>query len=234
MTQTGDQPAKTLRLRALPAGSEGRLLLLKPGDLLVAVNGRAFTGEAVALAARFAARPGRPLALTFRRGDQLVTVLSADPALGQWEAVAAPPPEDGLARLDPDMMRNWEVLRGADGSFDLSPLSPSLLAMFAPPLWMLQMRLWVPFATLVTALMAGALVAFWVPALVCIAAALHMRHAAATYVRLDRRTRGLLPHAVHAARSEADAMATHRRLHPADRFLFDRVPVAAQGEPEGA
>lgn len=234
MTDTGETPARTLRLRSLPAGSEGRALFLTAGDILVAVNGRAFTGDAAALVQRFAARPGRALALTFRRGEQLFTVLSADPAPGQWEAIPAPPAEEGLTRLDPDLMRNWEVLRAADGSYDLHPLKPSALALVAPPLWLLQMRLWVPFATLVTALAAGALVAVWVPALVWVAAGLHMGHAAALYVRLDRRARGLSAHAVHAARSEADAHSLHRRTHPADRFLFERAPATPQAEPENA
>ncbi|MEY4982801.1 MAG: hypothetical protein RIR62_1067 [Pseudomonadota bacterium] len=224
----------TLRLRALPAGAAGRALCLRAGDILVAVNGRPFAGDAAALAKRFAARRGQALALGFRRGDQVLTVLADDPAPGQWEVIPAPPPEEGLARIDPDLVRNWEILRAIDGTYDLHPLRPSLLALLAPPLWLLQMRLWVPFATLVTALAAGALVALWVPLLVWGASVLHIRHAAPAHVRLDRRARGLAIHAVHAARTEAEAHAIHRRLHPADRFLFETPPALAQGEPEKA
>lgn len=234
MTETPQPAPVTLRLRAVPAASAGRALCLRAGDVLVAVNGRAFTGDGPTLARRFAARSGQTLALTFRRGDQVLTVLCADPAPGQWETIPAPPPEEGLAGLDPDGLRNWEILRGPDGTYDLHPLRPSMAALLAPPLWLLQMRLWVPFATLATALAAGALVAFWVPLLVWGASVLHIRHAAPAYVRLDRAARGLTIHAVHAARTEAEAHAVHRRLHPADRFLFDAAPQAVQTEPEGA
>ena len=213
----------TLRLKALPAAAAGRALALRPGDTLIAVNGRAFAGDAAMLARRFADRRGRPLALTFQRGETTLTVLATRADLGQWESVVRAESTDTADRIDPDTLRNWEILRSRDGLYDLHVTDAPLLARVLPPVWLLQMRLWVPFATLSAALVASGLVAIWAVAIVWAAAGLHMRHAAATYLRLDRRSLGLVPHAIHAARTEAEAHAIHRRLHPGDRFLFERI-----------
>lgn len=217
------QDETTLRLKALPAGAAGRGLALRAGDTLLAVNGRAFSGDASTLARRFADRRGRPLALTFARGEGTVTVLADRADLGQWESVPQTETRDEPGRIDPDLLRNWEILRSRDGLYDLHPLAAPTLALVLPPVWLLQMRLWVPFATLCAALVASGLVALWAVAIVWGAAGLHMRHAATAYLRLDRRALGLVPHSVHAARSEAEVHALHRRLHPGDRFLFERT-----------
>lgn len=230
MTDTAEPVATTLRLRAIPPQAAGRALALQSGDVLVAVNGRAFSGDSAALQRRFADRKGRALALGFRRGEAGFTVLSDRADLGQWEAVPLPAGQPDGERIDPDALRNWEILRSSDGLYDLHPLNASALALALPPLWLLQMRLWVPFATLAAALVAAGLAAIWAVGIVWLAAGLHMRHAAAAYLRLDRRARGLLPHAVHAARTESEAHAAHHRLHPADRFLFERSPESEVAE----
>lgn len=230
MAEPAQTASTTLRLRTVPPHSTGRALALCPGDVLVSVNGRAFTGDYAALERRFADRKGRSLALGFRRGEGTLTVLSGRADLGQWETVPQPLDQPEGERIDPDTLRNWEILRSGDGLYDLHPLTAPVVALALPPLWLLQMRLWVPFATLSAALVAAGLAAIWAVGIVWLAAGLHMRHAACTYLRLDRRARGLFPHAVHAARTEAEAHAAHRRLNPTDRFLFERAPAAEPAE----
>jgi hypothetical protein len=217
-----------LWLKDVPARAAGRALGLASGDILLAVNGRAFTGTPAHLAMRLAERKGKPLALTFQRGPNRLTVLADRVDLGVWDSMAAAPTvEDDMPRIDPDVLSNWEIMRDAEGRFDAVCLAPSVLATLLPPLWLLQMRLWVPFATMVTALVvAGAVSPYAVP-LVWASLGVHLRRAGPAYLRADRRGRGLRLQSVLAARSEAAAHTAYLELFPNDRSLFAPMPETA-------
>ena len=224
----------TVRLRDNGAGVEGRRLGLKGGEVLLAVNGRPFRGTDDMLARRFDARGGKPLALTFARGMDEFVVLAETHKLGRWEIVAAGPlPTEDGTRIDPDTLRNFEVMRADTGVYDLYPETPSLTAMLAAPVWLLQMRLWVPWATVVAALAAAALVTPWLSGAVWMAAGLWVRRAGAFFVRADRRGRGLAWEGMIAARTEAEAHQKHRARYPEDRNIFAPAP-AEKGEAEAA
>lgn len=217
------EAAQTLRLAQTPARGAGRALGLCAGDLLVAVNGRAFQGDVAGLQATLA-ESGSSAALTFRRGAAEFTVLAATPVLGVWEAAPAPA-EDGMRRpFDPALLQRWEVMRGADGRYDLIPMRLPLLGLAVPQLWLMQQRLWLPAAMLVAAVVAGVIVHPWLALAVQAAGAAHLRGAHAAYLRQDRRGRGLAFHMVLAARGEAAAHAAQRALFPEDRYLFARAP----------
>ncbi|MEI6801027.1 MAG: hypothetical protein WCO04_17715, partial [Pseudomonadota bacterium] len=93
-----------------------------------------------------------------------------------------------------------------------------------PPLWLLQMQLWVPFATMVTALFVSGAVSLYAVPLVWAALGVHLRRAGPAYLRADRRARGLRLQSVHAAKSEAAANAAHLEMFPNDRSLFAGMP----------
>jgi hypothetical protein len=225
MADPADLPLM-LWLKEVPARAAGRGLGLAAGDILLAVNGRAFTGTPAHLAMRLAERGGKPLALTFQRGPNRLTVLVERADLGVWDSMAgAVIPEGDMPRIDPDSLSNWEIMRDGQGRFDAVCLGPSLLATLLPPLWLLQMRLWVPFATMVTALaVAGAVSPYAVP-LVWAALGVHLRRAGSAYLRADRRGRGLRFQSVHAARSETAAQEAHLTNFPNDRSFFAPEPL---------
>lgn len=212
----------TLWLKDVPARAPGRALGLAAGDILLAVNGRAFTGAPAQLAARLAERGGKPLALTFQRGPNRVTVLAHRIDLGVWDSMAAAPAqtEEDTARIDPDRLFNWEILRDGMGRFDAVCLAPSSFAMLLPPVWLLQMRLWMTFATVVAALSVAFAVSAYAVPVVWVALGVHLRHAAPAYLKADRAGRGLRLCGVHAARSEKEAQAAHQVHFPNDRPLF--------------
>lgn len=215
----------TVRLRENGAGLEGRKLGLKGGEVLIAINGRSYRGDDDGLHRRFEARGTKPLALTFARGEEEFTVLAETSRLGRWEIIGAGPmPEEQPPRIDPDKLRNFEVLRSDKGVYDLYPAVPPRLALLAAPIWILQMRIWAQGATLGAALAAAAVVSPWLAALVWLAAGLWLRRAAAWFVRADRRARGLNWEGVIAARTEAEAHAIHMARHPEDRNLFAPAP----------
>jgi hypothetical protein len=218
-----------LRLRSGGIEPAGQALGLRAGDMLDAINGRPFRGGEAALRARFAERGEKPLAMGFKRGTETFLVLATTSRLGRWEAVPCPLPEgEEAARIDPEGLRNYQVMRSETGVYDLYPAVPSVLAMIAPPLWLLQMRLWAQGATLAAALAAAGVVMPLLAAVVWIAAALWVRRTAATFLRADRAARGLRFAGVIAARGEAEAHAAHLARHPGDRYLFAAVAAAEE------
>lgn len=224
----------TVRLRDNGAGLEGRRLGLKGGEVLLAVNGRPFRGTDDVLARRFDARDGKPLALTFARGMDEFVVLAETHKLGRWEVIAAGPmPAEDGPRIDPAGLQNFEVLRSEAGVYDLYPVTPPPMAVMAAPVWLLQMRLWVPGATLIAGLVAATVVMPWLTVAVWLAAGLWVRRTAAYFVRADRRGRGLNWEGVIAAKNEAEAHQKHLARFPADRNLFAPAP-AEREEAEAA
>lgn len=213
----------TLHLKDVPAGSAGRALGLRAGDTVLAVNGRGFQGDLPALQKLLSASDG-VMALTVQRGLAEVTVLTGTVQLGRWEAVPAPADDGARRRIDPAFLRNWEVMRAADGSYDLFPHRLPATALLLPQLWLMQMRLWLPCAMVVAALVAGMIVHPALALVVHAAGAAHLRGTHAMYLRLDRRARGLSFQTVLAARTEAQAHAAYRALQPEDHYLFATAP----------
>ena len=214
---------KALRLLGPGATPKGRDLRLRDGDVLVAVNGQAFSGSEKDLSALFIEANGHALVLSFHRGSTLFNVLSTSSRLGAWEPIDWSP-DLSPSKLNPDVMTNREFFRGANGLYDVQPLAPGMLALIAPPVWLLQMRLWVPSAALIAAMM----VAFAVSPLMAIAAYLaagmHIWHSGPKYFRNDREARGFLAEIVIAAPSEKAAHAAYTRLNPDTRFVFSPEP----------
>lgn len=224
--QAEDAPSgpMTLRLREGSVTAEGRRLGLVGGEVLLAVNGVAFTGGEAALTARLLIRRGKPIALSFAREGGNLLVLAGTTALGRWEPVPAPPAaEADPARIDPDRLRNYEVMRGPEGQYDLYSVETPLLAVIAPPLWLFQMRVWAPGATLLAGLAASAIVTPWLSLVVWLSAALWIRGAALPLLRADRQSRGLMLAGVVAAKNESEAHAIHQARAPGDRCIFCAV-----------
>lgn len=185
---------------------------LRAGDTLVAINGVAFQGDASELQERFAW--GRRLALTFLRAGQYMTVLSQTADLGKWDHRAHDIKLTDFNRIDPDYLSNWEVFRSADGLYDVQRLDRSLLALMAPPLWLLQMRMWRPLAAWIAMSLFAGIAGLWAVVAVQIFMGVLFWRSGPDFVRADRRIRGLEPLVILAARSESAAHADINRLYP--------------------
>jgi hypothetical protein len=227
MTATAASGEMSLRLTDPQSSPAGAALRLVDGDLLLAVNGMPFHGDAKELAARLAQGKGKPSALTLQRGSETLIVLSDTARLGQWEEVTKVK-VDAKDRINPDILSNYEIFRSRTGSYDLQPLKSGILALIAAPVWLLQMRLW----SLGASLIAAAMVAFAVSPLMALAvylvSGLHIWRAGPAYFRADRKARGLQPHLVLAAASERAAHASYRKFEPQAQFLFSAAPRAAK------
>lgn len=232
MTQTIPAP-QTLRLVRCGFKDPGAALGLRAGDVLIGVDGKAWTGSADALAARFNGARS-PLLLGFLRGEAGFEVLVTTPDLGRWEASdmpAATPPLQGPSAA----LCNWQILLHHDGHYDLVALRPSLLALVAPPLWLAQGRLLTWLAAL------GAALALALPGgpvlmgCVWVAAGLHLRRHGASHLLQARQMEGYRRAAVIAATGEAAAMRVWATLVPDAPFRFARAQqTGAQADPLAA
>jgi hypothetical protein len=217
----------TLRLAKGRIWPAGQALCLRAGDILLAVDGAPFRGNAAVLRG-MAAQSRSPLALSFQRGTESFTVLATRVDFGIWEA-APPPAAEADYPADASMLTNWEILRDGKGLHDLFVLAPALSALVVPFLWMMQKRLWLPLAIFVSALGVGVAVSPFAGAAIYLAAGINLRQMAPHYLRAERRSHGFRTVAVVAARSERAAILAYRRLDPAARFLF--APEKPVSEP---
>jgi hypothetical protein len=154
-----------LKLEARGLGLAARSKKLKPGDVLVAIDGEVFTGDAEILAKRLgrqamgnednpevdAAEEGvRAHLLTFWRDSNFFHVifetrLKADfAATGAEETLAITQRWNALA-MDPlESYQNFEVFRDVRKNAALHTTDNEDLAMLMPALWMLNHRLYYP------------------------------------------------------------------------------------------
>jgi hypothetical protein len=136
-------------------------------------------------------------------------VLSDSITLGPWEIGPAPEDDDLPARMAPDGFCNWEVFSAENGTYDIQPTSGSWLALVAPPLWLLQARLWGPFVAWAGISLAVLPAGLWAEAMAQIVMALYFWQAGAALFRADRLSKGMSLVRVLAERSET---ALHARL----------------------
>lgn len=218
MTETPTQTAGSLILSE--PNRLGAALGLRAGDRLIAVNGLPIPAEASALAARIG-QGGRATALTMDRAGLVWIVLSDSAQLGRWRPGPAPidRPEDPKGRIHPEALRNWEILRAPDGRYDLQPAALPLMALIAPPLWLMQARLWAGLAVWAALVLVGVPLG-WPAVLVLHAiAAVYFWKTGPALWRADRFARGLRPDGVLAAASETAVHARIRDLHPGAVYI---------------
>lgn len=233
MEEEDGSPKVNLKLANRKLTDAGNALGLKPGDILIAVNGKSFTGDARALNQRFAVARGRQLALTFVRATAEFTVLANHPALGGWVETNSEIGYDG-ERQTPELMTNWDIVLTDDGKYDIYPQRPSVMTILCPPFWLMQMRLWAPMAAIAAAIVVSAII--WLPlgAVVWCLAGLHLRSAGGEMVRAERIGRGMVQTAIVAATNETQAHAAYKQLNPDAHFLFAKEPAPKESAEDEA
>ena len=203
---------------------EGVKIGLQVNDLLIGVNGVPFAYAKDELQQKLTYLTRGKTALTFRRDNRDFTVVATVPNVGNWDPVTAPIDVE-KKRISATFLTNWEVFRSDDGLFDMQPLAPSLLALVAAPIWLAQMRLWVPFAMILSIVLItlpfGQLMSMAVYGL----ASVYVWRMSQEMFRTDRISKGLEPHLIFAAASERVAHRVYARLYPDDVFLY--APGAA-------
>ena len=219
-----NQPAES-HLELTKIGPAGQSLGLRPGDKLVGLDGKPFVEGARAMARKFSPREDKKITMHFRRADIDLTVISVTAKLGRWR----PCPAAGNAKItavDSDKVDNWEILRAADGTYDLFRHRVSPLSWMIPLLWLANMRLWPHVAGIVALVALGWPAGIWAMVLLWFLGGAFVWRGYAQLIRSDRASRGMRPYAVIAADSEMAAHKAYLDMEPDDRFAFGKIILA--------
>lgn len=211
-----------LRPTALALASvnpQGKSLGLRPGDILLRVDGQAVDGKTKDIQALFRAQPDRARVLWIWRDGQVWPVLGRSAILGRWRVMPRP---EGIATLPEhrpaERLQNFDVMIGPDETYDAQPRTPSVMALL-PPLYMVQMRLWTPLALWAALALVSVPLGWVAGAALQILVCVYFWRAAPMLVRTDRTARGFRLWRVIAARSERDLHRQMTGLAPDLRFV---------------
>jgi hypothetical protein len=232
-TASGTAP-HFLRLNKRGMGRLARSLRLREGDVLVAVNGEQFQGDAKALKAFFDADENSDeshrFLLTFWRKGVFFHLLVEAELKADFEFCDAETaleilrrfPELSFAPLE--TYEVYEVFRDIRRVCAMHSTKPDPLATYLPALWMLNRRLYYPMLA-VTVVYAISLLAHWAMFLLAyLLISLYARRAQLTLLRSYQLFEERLFWFVLAERSEEAAQATCRLIDPEIRFIFDTAP----------
>ncbi len=224
-----DPSPRASALALASVNPQGKALGLRPGDILLRVDGHAVDGKTKDIQALFREHPDRARALWIWRDGQVWPVLGRSAILGRWRVMPKPEVIVTLPDHSPtDRMQNFDVMIGPDETYDAQPRTPSVVALL-PPLYMIQMRLWTPLilwaALTLVSVPLGWIAGAALQMLICV----YFWRAAPMLVRTDRMARGFRLWRVIAARSERELHRQMTTLAPDLRFVH--APVRSVPKP---
>ena len=210
-TPTPETALHTAQLTALTR--EGKKIGLEHYDMLIAVNGVPFAHDKAELTYRLSHLVRGRTALTFRRDDEDFTIIATSPALGAWDPVEAPD-DVQKNRISPGVLINWEIYTNDADQYDLQPLNPSLVALIIAPVWLAQMHLWVPLATIISVVIITLPFGLWMAIAVYGVGSVYVWRMSQDLFRSDRLARGFATFRVVAAPSEKYIHDYCKRINP--------------------
>ncbi len=247
-TAASDEPLRPfLKLEARGLGIAARAKKLKAGDVLVAIDGEIFAGDAEMLAVRMGRQAedndDNPEVdaiedgvtahlLTFRREGYFFHVIFETRLKASFEATGPEETIDilGAARkldFEPlDSYQNFEVFRDIRKNAAMHSTDMEEIATYVPILWMLKHRLFYPMAAV--AIVYGiTFVTHWVIFLISyVLVSVYTKRAQIDLLRSYKLFEDKFFWMVLAEPGEAEARETCRHFVPDLRFQFERRPKA--------
>jgi hypothetical protein len=234
-----------LKLETRGLGLAARGKKLKPGDVLVAIDGEAFTGDAEMLAKRMgrqvtgnednpevdAAEDGvSPHLLTFWRDSNFYHVIfetrlkAAFEATGAEETLAITQRWQAHVMAPLDTYKNFEVFRDVRKNAALHAIDNEEIATIAPALWMLNHRLFYPLMG-VCIIYGITIVAHWLLFIISyFLVSVYTKRAQIDLLRSYKLFEDKFFWMVLAEPSESEARATCKRFIPDLKFQFEANP----------
>ncbi len=247
---TDDQPLKPfLKLETRGLGIAARARKLKPGDVLVAVDGQPFNGDAEMLAARMGRQATEnednpevdatedgvtPHLLTFWRDGSFLHVIfetrlkASFEATGPEQTIEIVRAMQTLVFAPLETYQNFEVFRDVRKNAALHSTDLEEIATFAPVLWMVNHRLYYPMVA-VCIVYGITFVAHWsIFVISYVLVSIYTKRAQVDLLRSYKLFEDKFFWMVVAEPSEAKARDTCRRFIPDLRFQFENRPKATQ------
>ena len=243
-----------LQLKELGKRSRSRALRLRNDDILVAIDGQMFFGNADELHERLTLTQPRAVIdedaedaddfyedeeeeeeekraiVTLYREGELFDLLVPGPLGGTW-AFATPDMTDicknelnGHMVEAADKYANYEILRDISNLCVMYSTQPEVLPRIAPFVWLVQNRLWEPLLATIVIYTMGLGVHWVVFALLYILTCIYFGRGQISILRSYAMFQDRQMWMVLAGRSIKDAQETARRLEPKCKFKFSYIP----------
>lgn len=235
-----DYPPSPLRVRGGATSHLTQFLMLKPRDLIIAVNGISWKRLAcVAHAIKILLeRDTTPVVLTILRGEKIFDVITTAEIKGdarrlpQEKADAISESRLPAQSHNPSALGNYAIFSDMHGASDVVDLQGSLLAMVFPPLWFISRRLWEALAAavclLATSFVIDPILSLIIYGAMCIIVGRKQVH----LIQAGMRRKGMYKVMVLATTSEAQAQSVALQLYDKLTFRFAQREDAASLESE--
>jgi len=142
-----------LKISSVRIGEAARKRKIRSGDILLAVDGYMFTQDTKELKQKFEDKSQAPWLLTFKRGELVFDVFFDEPLKSDFDITTAEETEDATDALKKYKYADWqdyktyEVYRDIYKKAEIVEVSNDPIAGYVAPIWMLQNKLYYPFAS---------------------------------------------------------------------------------------
>jgi hypothetical protein len=205
-----------------------QMLMLMPGDTIVAVNGISWLRLSCVVSAVDAMlqRTDTPVVLTVQRGERLFDVIT-NTAIGNDAVRMLPEKAEAFSDVrvsqlpqNPRSLGSFEIYADMHGTADILSMRKSLMAMVCPPLWCIARRQWEALASLICVLVTAFVINLVFGAIIYVAFCLYIGRRQIPFGRSAMRRQGMYKVLVLAATTEAQAQVLSNQLYAQLTFKF--------------
>lgn len=142
-----------LKISSVRIGEAARKRKIRTGDILLAIDGYIFAQDTKELKKKFEDKNQAPWLLTFKRGELVFDVFFDEPLKSDFDITTAEETEEATSALRKHKYAAWEeyktyeVYRDIYKKAEIVEISKDPFAGYIPPIWMLQNKLYYPFAS---------------------------------------------------------------------------------------
>lgn len=227
---TGQVAKSFLRISSLGMRSVATSYRLKPGDVIVCLDGEPFFGSNEDFEAILDKDDTKFSLLTIYREGVFFEVLVSSALTCSLEFIEPEKVKDIREALDGHVIhkkseyKNYEVLRDIRRNCAIYDTNPTPLAGTFPPLWLLQNRLWEPLMAITLAYVISYGVSVTMFVLTYVLSAFYFNrgqiHVMRSYAQFQEKQMWL----VIATRTIQEGQMLCRKLDPYCKFAFSHVP----------
>ena len=142
-----------LKISSFRIGEAARKRKIRADDILLAIDGYIFVQDTKELKKKFEDKNQAPWLLTFKRGELVFDVFFDEPLKSEFDITTVEETEEATEALRKHYYAEWEdyktyeVYRDIYKKAEIVEVSTDPLAGYLPPIWMLQNKLYYPFAS---------------------------------------------------------------------------------------
>jgi len=196
-----DYPPSPLRVRGRATSHLTQYLMLKPRDVIIAVNGISWKRLACVVHA-------------------IKTLLDHDRRIPQEQADALADSRLPAQSHNPSALGNYAIFSDMHGASDVVDLQGSLLAMVFPPLWFISRRLWEALAAAICLLATSFVINPVLSLIIYVAMCIIVGRKQVYMIQAGMRRKSMYKVMVLAASSEAQAQSIALQLYDKLSFRF--------------